>query len=616
MIAGVRRLLYLPVLGLGLLLLINWTPRPTVRVHAAVTRDVSAPLQQAAGFHQRTGAYAPPEGVVHAMVESAAVAAAAGPGPGSGPGAGLGTAPPAPRRRFMRPRLTGAALRAFRLAHAATAPPPPPKLPPAFPEIGEAGRSVEQRALGTRPAPEIVASFDGLGYGFQGLTPPLPPPPGAPELSPSAVARARHGFGAMDLSLAVGPTQVVQIINSRMAVFNKQGKLLYGDVPTNTIFEGFAGRCATSNNGDAVVRYDQLAHRWLFVMPIFSRPQGQPRGPYGMCYAVSTSANALGTYYRYEFDRPNFPDYPRPAVWPNGYYVPTSSGDGMIQKQDCIADRARMLKGEPATEQCVVIDGASFLNNADVDGPTPPPAGEPNLLMANGGTQLKGIYDGEVLYWYQVHVNWKNPSKTYVSRGHQIAVAPYHFLCNGQLSNCVPQLNSHSYLDSQGDKLMQRLVYRNWDGHQSVLAEDSVDTSADTGGVRWYEFRLNGQGEPVLYQQGTYAPDGHYRWMASMDMDKFGDIGVGYSYGGADVYPGQRFAARRAGDPLGQLTTQEAVLAVGQGAQSHNRWEDYTTTAMDPSDDCTFWYVGDYLKAGAPGSTTRIGAFRLPNCRN
>jgi hypothetical protein len=66
---------------------------------------------------------------------------------------------------------------------------------------------------------------------------------------------------------------------------------------------------------------------------------------------------------------------------------------------------------------------------------------------------------------------------------------------------------------------------------------------------------------------------------------------------------------------LGVLTFRETVLAEGQASQTTgNRWEDYTTTAIDPSDDCTFWYVGDYLKAGAASYSTRIGAFRLPGC--
>ena len=91
-------------------------------------------------------------------------------------------------------------------------------------------------------------------------------------------------------------------------------------------------------------------------------------GSYAMCYAISTTSDPLGPYYRYEFLRPLFPDYPRPAIWPDGYYVPTSTGDTVIQKQAFVVDRARMLKGEDATEQGIIIDGVNFLNNADIDG--------------------------------------------------------------------------------------------------------------------------------------------------------------------------------------------------------------------------------------------------------
>jgi hypothetical protein len=57
------------------------------------------------------------------------------------------------------------------------------------------------------------------------------------------------------------------------------------------------------------------------------------------------------------------------------------------------------------------------------------------------------------------------------------------------------------------------------------------------------------------------------------------------------------------------------VLVEGEGAQNAMRWEDYTQTAIDPSDDCTIWYVGDYIRKGAASYSTRIGAFRLPGCR-
>jgi hypothetical protein len=540
---------------------------------------------------------------------------------------------------------------------------------PSEPPRNPAGAKVEQTSPGAKPALDVLASFDGLGVGFEGPHGPSP------------------GRNPSDNSLAVGHDHIVQIVNSRMAIFTKKGakfdttgKVIYGAVPTNTLFAGFGGMCEERNNGDAVVRYDQLADRWLFVMPIFSRaplPEGQaaapppesgeraqvmkpgrsgqpgpavklfvppppppapptppgapaappgaargqrgtpgPQGPYMMCYAMSTSADPLGTYYRYTFERPLFPDYPRPAVWPDGYYVPTSTSDDLIQKHACVVDRARMLKGEPATEQCVIIDGPNFLNNADIDGHAIPPAGAPNIMMAAGGTQLKGVMEDDGVFVYQFHVDWNDPSKTKVSAPVKIPVAPYHYLCNGQLTNCVPQPDTDRRLDAQGDKIMQRLVYRRVNGHESIVAVHSINTEAGGGGVRWYEFRVDAQRNVSLFQQGTYAPDRFYRWMASPGMDKQGNIAIGYSFGGTPNYAGQRMAARLANDPKGILSFRESVIATGEAAQTNTlRWEDYATLAMDPSDDCTFWYVGDYVKKDATSYSTKIGAIKVPGCR-
>lgn len=522
--------------------------------------------------------------------------------------------------------------------------------PASEPALSPAGKAVEQTSQGRRPPVPLLESFDGLGAGFEKSD-------GSNPLS-----------NPSDNSLAVGPNHIVQIVNSRLAVYSKKGAhyersgtLLYGAVSTNTLFAGFGGVCEARNNGDAVVRYDQLAHRWLFVMPIFSPilprefaghgelplpgepvtpgsavalpsnpppiPPGggrrhtpnssssEPKGTFAMCYAVSTTEDPLGLYYRYAFSRTLFPDYPRPAIWPDGYYVPTSTGDTVIQKHVCIADRTKMLAGKPATEQCVVIDGVNFLNNADIDGQSLPPAGAPNIMMAAGGTQLKKIFDDDGIYYWKVHVDWENPANTKAIGPEKIQVAPYHYLCNGQLTNCVPQPGTEQRLDVQGDKIMQRLVYRKVGRHESIVAAHSVATGAGGGGVRWYEFRLDKKRDVHLYQQGTYAPDNFYRWMPSIAMDKKGDIGVGYSFGGTPNFAGQRFAARLVKDPKGKLTFHETVLANGEAAQTKTlRWEDYTTTAIDPSDDCTFWYLGDYFKVGDTGYRTRIGSFKIPKC--
>jgi hypothetical protein len=551
--------------------------------------------------------------VIHPAVESRPQPQ----GPTKGPGAGLHTTPPSP----LPGRAGAGTARGGRPGPAGSPLPIPPPSP--APEIAAAGAAVEQATQGTRAAIGPLASFDGLGEGFRAHE----FPDGASATDTNG-GRGGAGRGGIDISLAVGPDHIFEVLGGNLAIFTKKGKkypvtgkLLYGPVPNHTVFAGFGVRCGVTNNSDTVVRYDQLANRWLFVLPVFTRPPDNPQGQYAMCYAVSATSDPLGSYYRYEFQRTLFPDYPRPAVWADGYYNPTSTSDNLLpdvitQKHDCIADRNKMLKGLPATEQCVVIDGGVFLLNADVDGRRPPPAGAPNIMMSTGGTQLLKIFEDDGIYFYKVHVDWSDAGNTTVSPPQKVPVAPYHYLCDGQLSNCVSQPGTERRLDSQGDKLMERLVYRNFGDHESILAEHSVATAAHGGGVRWYEFRLNKQRDPELYQQSTYAPDRFYRWLGSMAMDRKGNIGIGYSFGGDPNYPGQRFTARLAGDPMGQLTFHESVLAEGHASQTGSlRWEDYTNIVIDPSDGCTFWFVGNYLKRGALSSTTRIASFVVPGCK-
>ena len=419
-----------------------------------------------------------------------------------------------------------------------------------------AAPSVEQTEQGDGPGPEIVAAFDGLGEGFKG---------------PQGTAVLRN---PSDNSLAVGPDHIVQLVNTKMAVFTKKGKkfdttgkVLYGPVNTGNVFKGF-GDFGDLNGGDAVVRYDQLADRWLIVMPIFRRlpfkqnaapgksggpvqlslagVDGQPGeakllhqpmpgekggfpkfgkgkdGSYAICYAVSTGPDPLGSYYRYMFERPLFPDYPRPAVWPDGYYVTTSTSDNVIQRHAYVVERDKMLKGEPAREQGFILDDVVFLLNADLDGKQLPPAGAPNIMMTTGGAQLKKIVTDDGIYWWKFHVDWKDPAKSKLDGPVKIPVAPYEYLGGGQLTKTVPQPGTTQKLDVQGDKLMARLVYRRIGDREIIVGAQSVKTAAGGGGIRWYEFRLDDKRNVQLHQQGTYAPDGFYRWMPSPAIDAQG----------------------------------------------------------------------------------------------
>jgi hypothetical protein len=485
---------------------------------------------------------------------------------------------------------------------------------------GAAGRGGTTGAAGTAGGRGGTTGGGGAGTtgsgGAAGQTAPIVQ---TTQGSKAALALQDHFDGIpgngdpSDLSLAVGPNHIVQAVNWQIAVYTKKGAMYattgmsLGTKASKSIFAGLGGRCESGSDidhGDTVVRYDQLAGRWVFIQPVFA-------APYAMCYAVSATADPLGSYNKYEFARAEFPDYPRVGVWPDGYYVGTSAGDDVVQKRICVADRAKMISGQAATEQCIGKSGVNFFNPSDVDGAMAPPAGAPNIVMALGGTQLNKAFEDDGVYAYKYHVDWSNPSASTLTGPTKITVARYHYLCDGQLTNCVPQMGSSTRLDAQGDKLMQRLVYRNFGDHQSLVITHSINGPSSGGGLRWYEFRVDAAGNVTLYQQSTFAPDTGYRWLGSAAMDGRGNIGIGYSIGNATMFPGQRFAARASADPLGTLGYSESVLVNSTtGKGGGNRWEDFATTVIDPSDDATFWYMGDYYKSSS--RSIHIGSFRVP----
>ena len=430
-------------------------------------------------------------------------------------------------------------------------------------------------------SPQAGLGFEGIGDGQYGFT---------VEYIPA------------DTNGAVGATQYVQWVNTYFAVFDKTtGSLLAGPAPGNTLWSGFGGGCEANNDGDPIVVYDKLANRW--VMGQFS----VSTTPYLQCVAVSVSSDATGAWYRYSFQYSYFDDYPKMGVWRDAYYETFNMFDGndFVGSEACAYDRASMLTGQAANQICFQQDASvGGLLPADVDGTTPPPAGSPNYMLNFGADSLN---------LYRFHVDFNDPSNSTFTGPTVIAVAAFTPLCNGG-DECVPQPLTSNKLDSLADRLMYRLAYRKFAGHESLVVNHSVAVNGSSG-VRWYEIQSPGE-SPVIAQQGTYAPDSSYRWMGSIAMDRVGDIAVGYSVSSDTVYPSIAYAGRVPSDPAGELEAETTVL-VGSGSQTPNvtRWGDYSSMSVDPADDCTFWYTQEYeLTSGAFNWNTYIVNFAFPGC--
>lgn len=448
-------------------------------------------------------------------------------------------------------------------------------------------------ALQTAVLPPIaiaaVAQFAGVGAGDYGFTPRATPP---------------------DTSGAVGATQYVQWVNTSFAVFDKStGKLLLGPEPGNTLWKGFGGDCETHNNGDPIVQYDKAANRWVLTQ--FSLKDRANEGDYLQCVAVSKTSDATGAYYRYAFAQPNFNDYPKLGIWPDGYYISYNMFDGttfaFLGARACAMDRSKMLKGQPAAQVCFQQpQSVASLLPSDVDGGLAPARGEPNFFLSLGTDALR---------LWKFHADFKTPDKSTFTGPTSIPVARFSLACGGTGWTCVPQKGTTTQLDSLGDRLMYRVAYRRFsDGHEALLVNHSV-TAGQSVGIRWYEIR-DPNGKPIPFQQGTFAPDSSFRWIGSMAMDKQGDIAMGYSLSSSSLFPSISVTGHRPDDPSGAMES-EAVLLKGGGAQTGlHRWGDYSAMTIDPQDDCTFWFTTEYLKASGPFQnwSTRVFAFQFPGC--
>jgi hypothetical protein len=186
----------------------------------------------------------------------------------------------------------------------------------------------------------------------------------------------------------------------------------------------------------------------------------------------------------------------------------------------------------------------------------------------------------------------------------------------------VPQPGTANTLDSLGSRLMYRLAYRNRGGVDSLVVTHTVDpdgAGARGATLRWYEIRSPFSVAPTLFQNANYDPDGSSdRWMGSMAMDKLGNIMIGYSVANAaaGVKPSIRVAGRLRSDVRNRMQG-EKTLFTGTGSQTGTltRWGDYTTMQIDPADDCTFWFIGQYLAAdGTFNWRTRIGSYKFSGC--
>ena len=413
-----------------------------------------------------------------------------------------------------------------------------------------------------------------------------------------------QGFYPPDTYGDVGPDHYFQVVNCHYSIYNKTGTKLLGPANNSSVWNGMPNN---SNDGDAVVVYDEVANRWIFSQ--FSLPFSN--GPFFQMIAISQTPDPTGSWYRYQYSFSNMGDYPKFGVWPDGYYMTVnrfSASPGTYQGIAAVAfDRTKMLAGDPSAQMVEFTlpssNEAWAMLPSDCDGAFPP-MGTPNYIAYQANNHIR---------IYEFHVDWANTTNSTFTNSLTLPVNPYNGSVNG-----IQQLGTTLKLDPISGRIMYRLGFRKFSDHWSMAASGTVNVGSNVAGVRWYELRNVNLAGWTIYQQGTYSPDNNSRWMGCIAMDTAGNMALGYSISSSTMYPSIRYTGRLASDPLNTMTLAEKTIFNGQSYESYTgtgnlRWGDYSSMTTDPSAPGTFWYTQLYYLAPGVGWQTRIASFSIGN---
>ncbi|SEK86870.1 Por secretion system C-terminal sorting domain-containing protein [Aquimarina amphilecti] len=421
---------------------------------------------------------------------------------------------------------------------------------------------------------------------------------------------------------AVGPNHYVSAKNSSFAIHDRSGNVL---VASNSLANIWPGESL----GDPIIFYDNYEDR--FVITQFSN------SPNGFLVAVGQGPDPVNDgWYTYRFNTSSFPDYTKFSIWSDGYYVTANKDQGSQATNEVVfaLEREKLLEGDPNAQMVgfslpgIEDNGFYSPGGFHVTGPELPPAGDMRIVFMQDDS-WQGVSDDALKLW-TVNVNWENPASSTIAEAEEFTadsneITDFDSVFDGGSFQNLPQPGGGQNIDAIQSTMMYMTSYRRFCDYNSVVMNFVVDiddraNSDNIAAIRWYELRQAGDGQPwTVYQEGTYeSPDGKSAWCASMAMDAFGNIGMGYTTMGttannatADSFASIRYTGRLASDALGTMTIAEQTIAEGSADDVNFRYGDYAQLTVDPIDDQSFWHIGEYFESAGNNARNVVGVFKI-----
>ena len=408
-----------------------------------------------------------------------------------------------------------------------------------------------------------------------------------------------------DAEGAVGPNHFAQLINGRFAVYTKTGTL----VTAESLDQFWSG---VQPNGFAVdprILYDAHSGHWFAA----SRDTSNGRTDNDLLFAVSSTNDPTAAWTLYKVLAGTgraFVDYDTLGVDDNGVYFGMTLVDIPTGVQNVVifaTAKGPLLSGGQVTVSKFygindMYPAPQAALNLDSVGPT-----DPAWFISSTKT-LSGVAY-RTLTW--------NGATALLSNAATIVATPSY----GPLVN-PPSLGGTMNIATNDQRLLMAVIrnHQLWTARTVGVDSTGAGTSSpDRDAAEFLDLGLSATQASLIqsgrvFDSATTNPRSYY--YPSVAVNSLGYMVMGFSGSSAAEYVGAYATSRLPSDPLGTLQPVTQIKA-GEGAYTitfgglTNRWGDYSTTSVDPTDDKTIWtdqeYAGATVPAGSPAgdSTSR-----------
>jgi hypothetical protein len=397
-------------------------------------------------------------------------------------------------------------------------------------------------------------------------------------------------------SIAVGPTQVLEAVNSSVAIYDKATRVTLLEQSFADFFAPVRGANPTGFQSDPVALFDEQVNR--FILAVLDVSDAEQRSFLNV--AVSNSATATEGFvemFRIETTQiagdgrilgGDFPRIGRNAdaivFTLNMFRFPTTP-EQFDHVQVISLDKSSLLDFNPATVNTFRVDRLSTdFSMAPTNIHDAVPGGPMWFVEENrDNANLRIVRMDGVLSGFPSFSDFV------------LSVAAYS-------PPTPPAQPGGASVDPRIDSRILNAAARSG----LVVAAHNVGTGTHTV-ARWYQIDVS-NGFPILAQAGDVAVgNGVDTYYPAIDIANNRDMGMVFLQSSPREFLGMYITGRRADDPPNVMQTPQLIKG-GEGVYNGDR-AGYSGIAVDPGNAPSFWGAGEFAQASANNDPNNWGTW-------